>query len=317
MRKMQTKRSIEQLEHRQLLTGNPATNPTSVTNLLNAIYSFDGSGNNLKNPQLGAAGADLYRGILAAVYGDGVSMMNGQNLPSAREISNVLGSQTSDVFDQRNLSAFIYAWGQFIDHDLDLTPDGGDSAPISVPANDPVFGDVSSLPFTRSQTDPATGPGTGLPLNQVTAVTSFIDGSQVYGSDPARALALRTMSGGLLKTSAGNLLSFNTGGLANANNGPFPNQDMFLAGDVRANENIELTSLQILFMREHNRQAALLAKQHPGWTDEQLYQGARQIVIAEIQSITYNEYLPALLGNNALTRYTGYKPNVNPGISPE
>ncbi len=96
-----------------------------------------------------------------------------------------------------------------------------------------------------------------------------------------------------------------------------PDSDMFLGGDIRANENIELTSLQVLFMREHNRQATLLAKQHPGWTDEQLYQGARQIVIAEIQSITYNEYLPALLGQGAITRYTGYKANVNPGISPE
>src|SRR5262249_53251757 len=93
--------------------------------------------------------------------------------------------------------------------------------------------------------------------------------------------------------------------------------DMFLAGDIRANENIELSSLQILFMREHNRQASILAKQHPGWSDEQLYQGARQIVIAEIQSITYNEYLPALLGPNAIKPYTGYKSNVNPGISAE
>src|SRR5262249_9113815 len=106
-------------------------------------------------------------------------------------------------------------------------------------------------------------------------------------------------------------------GLNNANNGPYPNQDMFLAGDIRANENIELTSLQTLFMREHNRQAGILAKQHPGWTDEQLYQGARQIVIAEVQAITFNEYLPALLGFGAITPYAGYDASVNPGISPE
>src|SRR5205823_8451325 len=128
---------------------------------------------------------------------------------------------------------------------------------------------------------------------------------------------LRTFQGGQLKTSTGNLLPLNTDGFSNANNGPYPNSDMFLAGDIRANENIELSSLQILFMREHNRQASILAKQHPAWTDEQLYQGARQIVIAEIQSITYNEYLPALLGRGAITSYSGYKPNVNPGITPE
>ena len=282
---------------------------------LSAVYSVDGSGNNTSNPTWGQAGADLYRGILAAVYGDNISSMNGQDLPSARLISNLLGTQTNDLFDQRNLSAFIYAWGQFVDHDLDLTPDGGASAPISVPSNDPVFSGISSLPFTRSVTDPSTG--TSNPLNQITAVTSFLDGSMVYGSDPVRAAALRTFVGGLLKTSSGNLLPFNTAGLNNANNGPFPNQDMFLAGDIRANENIELTSLQILFMREHNRQAGILAKQHPTWTDEQLYQGARQIVIAEIQAITFNEYLLALLGFGAITPYTGYNASVNPGIAPE
>ncbi len=285
------------------------------------FYSVDGSGNNLANPSWGQAGADLYRGIVAANYGDGVSTPNGQDLPSARAISNLIGNQTDDVLDPRNLSAFTYAWGQFIDHDLDLTPDGGASDPISVPAGDPQFDPTGTgtqtLPFTRSITDPATGTSASNPLNQPTVITSFLDGSMVYGSDPTRAAALRTFQGGQLKTSAGDLLPFNTAGLNNADQGPYPATDMFLAGDIRANENIELTSLQTLFMREHNRQAALLAKQHPSWTDEQLYQGARQIVIAEIQSITFNEFLPALLGQNAIAPYKGYDPTVNPGITPE
>src|SRR5205085_12377004 len=59
------------------------------------------------------------------------------------------------------------------------------------------------------------------------------------------------------------------------------------------------------------------AKNHPTWTDEQLYQEARRLVIAELQIITYTQWLPALLGPNALPGYTGYKPNVNPSISNE
>src|SRR5207253_4630664 len=76
-------------------------------------------------------------------------------------------------------------------------------------------------------------------------------------------------------------------------------------------------AMQTLFMREHNRIAGDLAQQHPSWGDEQLYQEARRLVIGELQTITYTEWLPALLGPNALPRYAGYKPNVNPGIANE
>ena len=106
--------------------------------------------------------------------------------------------------------------------------------------------------------------------------------------------------------------------MANANDThQTPDDQLFLAGDVRANENIELTSIQTLFVREHNRFADQLAKSHPTWTDEQLYQEARRAVIAEIQAITYNEFLPALLGPAAPGAYRGYNSNVNPGIANE
>src|SRR5207237_1083506 len=166
----------------------------------------------------------------------------------------------------------------------------------------------------RSTYDPATGTVPGNPRQQTNALTAWVDGSVVYGSDPARAAALRTYVGGRLKTSAGDLLPFNTDGLPNANDAHlFPDDQLFLAGDVRANENVELTSLQTLFVREHNRLAAGLAARNPDFGDEQLYQRAREMVGAEIQEITYNEFLPALLGNGALPPYTGYNPLVNPG----
>src|SRR5207249_164959 len=38
---------------------------------------------------------------------------------------------------------------------------------------------------------------------------------------------------------------------------------------------------------------------------------------AELQVVTYKEFLPALLGNNALHPYRGYRPHVNPGIANE
>jgi hypothetical protein len=134
----------------------------------------------------------------------------------------------------------------------------------------------------------------------------------VYGSDATRASALRTMSGGRLKTSQGDLLPKNTAGLPNAG-GTSP--DLFLAGDIRANEQTGLTAMHTVFVREHNYWAGRVAAQNPGWNDEQVYQKARKIVGAEVQSITYNEWLPLLLGENRMSQYTGYDSSVNSTLS--
>ncbi|MCA9134649.1 MAG: peroxidase, partial [Planctomycetales bacterium] len=72
-----------------------------------------------------------------------------------------------------------------------------------------------------------------------------------------------------------------------------------------------------LWMREHNRLAEQLAAKHPRWGDERLYQEARRWVVAEMQAITYNEFLPAVLGPNAPQAYHGYDPHLRPDISNE
>src|SRR5262249_7973727 len=156
------------------------------------------------------------------------------------------------------------------------------------------------------------------PRQQVNVISAWIDGSMIYGSDETTARKLRSMSGGRLKTSPGDLLPFNNtqylpdGPLNMANDAHIvPDDQLFAAGDVRANENIELTAVHTLFMREHNNWAGRIARDNPSLSDEQIYQRARAIVVAEIQSITYKAWLPAVLGPNALPPYPGYNPNVN------
>ena len=287
------------------------------------VASIDGTGNNLKHPLWGSAGSDLLR-MAPAAYADGISAPAGATRPSPRAISNALAAIDHKIPNARNVSGMIFGWGQFLDHDLDLTPAADPAEPfnVQVPKGDPYFDPFSTgtqvIPLNRSMYDPATGTSRSNPRLQVSVITSFIDGSVVYGSDNARAAALRTFVGGTLNTSAGNLLPLNTAGLENANDAHlFPDDQLFVAGDIRVNENVELTSVQTLFMREHNRLAAQYAAEDPSLTDEQLYQKARRMVIAEIQSVTYNEFLPALLGPDALPRYRGYDPNVNPGIALE
>lgn len=299
----------------------PVAQPTPPAARPLPVYSVDGSGNNTAHPLWGSAGIALIRKA-AAAYGDLVSTPAGESRPSARAISNAVSTQKESIPNSRNLSDFIYVWGQFLDHDINLTTSGTESLPIAVPAGDESFDPTSTgskvIPFTRSAVAAGTGTSTDNPRQQIAGVTAFIDGSQVYGSDTTRANALRTFNDGLLKTSAGNMMPFNTDNLPNANDSHMlPNSELFLAGDVRANENPDLVALQTLFVREHNRIAADVKADHPTFTDEQIYQNARSIVIAELQAITFNEYLPALLGRQAITNYTGYRANVNPSITNE
>ena len=156
------------------------------------------------------------------------------------------------------------------------------------------------------------------PRQQTTQISPYLDGSVIYGSDATRAAALRSFQGGALSTSAGDLPPLNTAGLANANDAHiFPDNELFLAGDVRANENVELSAIHTLFVREHNQIAAAIAAVNSSLSDEQIFQTTRRIVVAELQVITYREFLPALLGTNALRPYQGYNPEVNPGIATE
>ncbi|MCA9175738.1 MAG: peroxidase family protein [Planctomycetales bacterium] len=305
---------LEQLELRMLLAAD--------------VYrSISGDGNNPEHPDWGAADTQLVR-ILPAAYGDGVSSPAGGDRPSAREISNAVVAQPGAISNDRLLTDFVWAWGQFIDHDLDLTDPASPAEPldIAVPAGDSFFDPSGSgdqvIPLNRSIYDPATGTDSANPRQQVNEITSFIDASNVYGSDEVRAAALRLHVGGLMRTGDGELLPQNTAGLPNA---PNTDSSLFLAGDVRANENVMLTSLHTVFVREHNRLAAeLAASDYAGKDltepdiDEELYQRARQLVGAEIQAITYHEFLPALLGYGNVPTYAqsgGYDASVNPGVA--
>lgn len=120
---------------------------------------------------------------------------------------------------------------------------------------------------------------------------------------------------GLMRTSTGNLLPY----LKTTLKPPLSICQVFGgcfdAGDFRANEQIALASMHTMWIREHNRIARVLKNLNKHWDGERIYQEARKIVGAEIQHITYAEYLPKVLGTNALPRYRGYKKDVDPTIS--
>ena len=166
--------------------------------------------------------------------------------------------------------------------------------------DDPFFpSSFKCLPFTRS--DPFC---TGGPVReQFNALTSFIDGSNVYGSDEETAIKLRELSGGALKTHVlGPLLPTRKQAGLDSDGKSHHAQDL-VAGDVRALEQPGLAAMHTLFLNEHNRLAHLIQEFAPDLSDEEIYQIARRVVGAELQNIVFNEFLPLVLGNSTMDRF--------------
>ncbi|XP_043206003.1 chorion peroxidase-like [Amphibalanus amphitrite] len=96
----------------------------------------------------------------------------------------------------------------------------------------------------------------------------------------------------------------------------------FDAGNHRANEQLHVALLHTVWLREHNRVAGELARNHPDWDDERLFQEARRVVVAQLQHITYNEFVPGTLGYEyAATRgllplSVGFSPLYNASVDP-
>ena len=313
---------------------------------VNLFRTIDGTCNNLENPLLGASGTAFTR-LIPAQYEDGVSFVRGglqgrsrgilnigpfvPPIPSARVASANIVFNVSD--DEIPITHVLMQWGQFIDHDLDLAPELEEECesctftdicePIQVPDIDPAFGvntpnEGDCLPLRRSLPACDTSrPGQFLPREHINDLTSFIDGSMIYGSNNETEASLRTFSGGLLLTGDPFPGTQETLPRVISPNCPSPN-GCFLAGDVRVNEQVVLTVMHTVWLREHNRIARALAKLNPTFSDERLFQEARRIVGAVIQKITYQDYLPLIFGPVAypmfFAPYEGYNDQVDPGV---
>ena len=281
-----------------------------------SFYSVDGTNNNFLEPDYGSVGSDQFN-IAPIDYGDGISSPAGANRPNARVISNTLAQQDGIIESDLGLTNLSWVFGQFVDHDIILSPENAElEVEIHVPTGDPFLDPDGTgqvvIPLDSTAFTEGTGTDINNPAQIPNNITAWLDGSNIYGSDQERNDYLRQGSGGLLKVTDGDLLPFADESFDNANPTRQDPTSLYAAGDIRANENSALASMHTLFVREHNRLARELAIAHPEWTDDQLYNRARQINIAQYQAIVYNEYLPTILGDSAIPEYSGYDSTINP-----
>ncbi|XP_017883255.1 peroxidase-like isoform X2 [Ceratina calcarata] len=300
--------------------------PSMICNPKAKYRTMDGTCNNLENPSWGSA-MTAYNRLLFPQYFDGIQEPRhiGQTkkpLPGARSVSVALSTPNNQVDTSRTLA--VMQWAQFIAHDISYTPvrktistgkpisccqsDGSSLSPrhvhphcsaITIPDNDPIFSKhyvrcmnyVRSLPTIRSEC-------TFGPVEQMNQVSHFLDGSTIYGSTLNKARELREFEGGRLQVHRVNNYEFlPIGGVELSSR---CTEGCYNSGDFRVNAHPQVAVMHTVWLREHNRIANKLAELNPDWSDEILYQEARRIVTAEIQHITYKEWLPILLGK----RYT-------------
>ncbi|TRY75389.1 hypothetical protein TCAL_06346 [Tigriopus californicus] len=331
---------------------------------LDLMYrSPDGSCNNLRKPEWGASFSPSLR-FLPPVYSDAVGLRgtfrlptrvrrNNRVLPSARMISNTIHKHVET--DTSTFTMMVMQWGQFLDHDMTFTPqrrgfqnslikcctDNGqplpedlmheECRPIEIPVTDPFYSrfNVTCMEFVRSLAAPKRDCSLG-PRDQMNQVTSFIDASNVYGSTQEEQDRLRLLKNGKLRYTDLHIRKSLLPPLAQETANEecrisTPNLHCFEAGDERANEQPGLTSMHTLWLREHNRLARELQKENPHWDDERTFHETRKIVGAMHQHITFNEWLPIILGPRVLKIfelnlnptgfYDGYNDTVNPTVA--
>ena len=288
-----------------------------VKDLTRKKYEYrelDGYNNNKKHPTYGKSNQPLIR-LVKPAYEDGYSAPSGSDRPSARVVSNKVCNQVKPVPNFKHASNIFWLWGQFIDHDITLLKGHDEPLNIEVPKGDKHYdpnceGD-KYIAFNR--TEPIDGTGIKCkPREYINQLTPFIDASNVYGTTKHRNKYIRGYKDGLLKVSKGDMLPITDGHYENA--GPSFG-DLFVGGDVRSNEHVGLTAIHTLFIREHNYWARRIKKCNPKLCDEEIYQKAKIIVECEMQAITFNEFLPLLLGKCSVKKYDGYDCDVNPQMS--
>ncbi|XP_058467480.1 uncharacterized protein LOC131440325 isoform X2 [Malaya genurostris] len=319
----------------------PSREPPPCVPASRRYRTHDGTCNNRKKPRWGAAQMPFHR-FLAPDYTDGVEgirrSINGSPLPSARFVSLVVHGTRQE---EAPVTMMLALWGQLLDHDLTATAQprslngstprccGGQTIedshpsclPIKVPLDDPWLSPlgVRCLEFLRSA--PAQRRDCLLSWREQTnQVTSYIDASPIYSSNPRTSDNARIFRSGLLLFGRGPPSEDVCFRAALANQCIRP-------GDARSGEQPGLLMLHMIWVNEHNQIATQLSDINPHWSDEKLYQETRRIVGALFQHITYREFLPIVLGKQVCNLfnlelesngyYKGYDPGANPTVTNE
>lgn len=267
-----------------------------------------GECNNVINRSWAARGDTLLR-LLPANYADGRSQprssVGSHALPAPDVVVQTLQAGIDARVAHPHITAMLPSWGQLLSYDL---------VQITAPSTQlkccPTAATTSSekidqcyvragagcKEYKRSVPSHEAGSCEFSERNQMNAASGFVDGSGLYGATEREFQALRTYQSGRVD----------------------------LKACPRCNEHGSVGALHTLLLNEHNRIADVLSKLNPSWSDTTLFLEARRAVTAQIQHITYNEFLPIILGQQIASKdslkmvfgkhYNGYSSAIRSGV---
>ncbi|CAH1185902.1 unnamed protein product [Phyllotreta striolata] len=259
---------------------------------------ISGHCNNVRHPNWGCRGQKYLR-FKKPDYNRGSSLPResptAHKLPNPSEVASAF--QEHPAGNHESVTALLGSWGEFLLNDLVSTGNmksrnccgekRGAHRECYVK-----FDGEKCLEYMR--TLPAVDDTTCVfeYRNQMNLATSFLDGSTIYGNTDEEMKKIRLFTNGQIEETNCQACFFNP--------------------------------LYTLFIKEHNRIANELRKLNHKWTDEMLFHESRKIVIAQIQHVTYNEFLPLLLGEETIKqsqlelknhgRYSKYSSNIRAGV---
>ncbi|VEN54788.1 unnamed protein product, partial [Callosobruchus maculatus] len=213
--------------------------------------------------------------MLPPDYADGKSLPRQSSthtaLPSPLDVAATL--QAVPPNNHRYVTSLLGAWSELVLHDLAGTGnlDGRNCCSDEGARHEECYGRLGRGQCRQYM---RTLPAVDMDdcsfdyRNQMNLASSYLDGSAVYGNTDQQVEKLRTYDAGLVNVSACSACQTN--------------------------------ALYSAILKEHNRIAVNLGQLNRHWSDERLFLESKRIVTAEIQHITFNEYLPIVLGEEAI-----------------
>lgn len=251
--------------------------------------TYDGSCNWLKSDEIseGQIGTAKVRDYNQHTYADGISKP--REGPNPRAVSNAFFRRNSTIYYEH--TPLLLGMIEFIMHDISYSMDSSEEyIDVGMPADEDYFSPNTTFRVWRTEAVPGTGTSAQNPRENVNMATTWLDISSLYGSTPEVARALRSFKGGKLLTQElktrgsstyASYLPFNSMNVPMRTRPDVDAKTLFAGGDPRTNEDWLMLGVHTLMLREHNRLCDILAKQHPEYDDEQLYQTVRLVMSAK------------------------------------